>query len=523
MDHATNGWRLRRATSPRSLPGANGLRWGPDGLLYNASAYGSTLSRLNVDTSELEILSSYDPAESVSPDDLAFDSTGRLFLTECMDARVVVFESGRSRVVQDGLPGVNGIAISDDRIFVDEFLAAGRLLEIFRDDRQPIVLAQNLPGPNGMCVGPDRMIYFSMVFTGEIGRIPIDGGSVEVFVGGLAFPGSVRCGPDRMLYVSEGGNGHITRIDPSTRDVATVAFCPPGIDNLDLDPSGRIFASYYIDGRIIEATGGDTWREIVAPGLMAPYGVACLGDVVHIADGLGAAKMDADGTIARIGKFTDPGFPGYVRGLARGQDGRLLATTSEGRLAHYDPESVESELIVDGLEEPSGVAAEDDGSVVVAESSAGRVCAIRPDGSRSVIVEGFPRPVDVDVAADGCVYVSDEARGEIVRIAPDGAASTLVSGLTHPQGLTSARGSLFIIDVGTRSLVQVPLAGGNRQVIATDLPVGVEGGGLRKTLNGLPEMIPGPVAEFAGIAADRHGRLHLAGDATGVILTLEPA
>ena len=190
----------------------------------------------------------------------------------------------------------------------------------------------------------------------------------------------------------QGGNGHITRIDPSTRDVATVAFCPPGIDNLDLDPSGRIFVSYYIDGRIIEATAATRGGRFVAPGLMAPYGVACLGDVVHIADGLGAAKMEADGTIARIGKFTDPGFPGYVRGLASGEDGRLLATTSEGRLAHYDPESVESELIVDGLEEPSGAAAVDDGSVVVAESSAGRVCAIRPDGSRSVIVEDSPDP-----------------------------------------------------------------------------------------------------------------------------------
>jgi hypothetical protein len=52
--------------------------------------------------------------------------------------------------------------------------------------------------------------------------------------------------------------------------------------------------------------------------------------------------------------------------------------------------------------------------------------------------------------------------------------------------------------------------------------VGVDGGGLRKTLNGLPEMIPGPVAEFAGIAADRLGRLHVAGAATGPILVFEP-
>jgi sugar lactone lactonase YvrE len=521
--NVVSGWRLRNATSPRGLPGANGLRWGPDGLLYNASAYGSTLSRVDVDTGELEILSSQRPDESVTPDDLAFDSTGALFLTECMDARVVGFENGRPRVVQDGLPGVNGIAIFEDRIFVDQFLPAGRVLEIFRDDREPIVLAANLPGPNGMCVGSDRSIYFALVFTGEMGRLPVDGGPVEVFADGLSYPGSVRCGPDEMLYVSEGGNGQITRIDPRTGARATVAQCPPGMDNLDLDPSGRLFVSYYIDGLILEATGGDAWREIVPAGLMAPYGVACLGDAVHIADGLGAAKLGPDGTVVRMGKFTDPGFPGYVRGLANGRDGRLLATTSEGRLARYDPDAVESEVIVEGLKEPSGVTALDDGSVAVVESSAGRVTAIRADGSRVVIAEGLARPVDVESPGDGCLYISDEVRSEVIRIASDGTRSAFVSGLTHPQGLASAGGNIFVVDVGTKELVQAPLAGGSRRVIATELPVGVPDGGLRKTLNGLPEMIPGPVAEFAGIACDSRGRLHVGGDATGVVLVLEPA
>jgi hypothetical protein len=51
--------------------------------------------------------------------------------------------------------------------------------------------------------------------------------------------------------------------------------------------------------------------------------------------------------------------------------------------------------------------------------------------------------------------------------------------------------------------------------------VGVPGGGLRKVLNGLPEMIPGPVAEFAGITTDGLGRIYVAGDANGSILVLE--
>jgi hypothetical protein len=73
-----------------------------------------------------------------------------------------------------------------------------------------------------------------------------------------------------------------------------------------------------------------------------------------------------------------------------------------------------------------------------------------------------------------------------------------MTGLTHPHGLTSAHGSLFIVDVGTRSLVQVPLAGGDHEVIAVELPVGVNGGGLRKTLNGLRKSSPAPSPSSRG-------------------------
>jgi sugar lactone lactonase YvrE len=520
-DANVGSWSLTSTSAARTLPGANGLRFGPDGLLYNASAYGSTLSRLDVDSGHLEILSHDDPDRSVTPDDLAFDANGTLLLTECMDARVVAFEAGRPRVVQRGVVGANGIATYADRIFVSEFLPQGRVLEIFLDDRPPVVLAEALPGPNGMCVADDRRIYVASVFTGEVLRVPIDGGPVDVAARGLASPGSVRGGPDGMLYISEGGSGAVTMLDPLRQTVATVAQGPPGIDSLDLDPSGRIFVSYYIDGRVLELFRDGGHREILGPGLLAPYGLAFLNGDVHVADGLGAAVITEGGAVERRGKFTDPGFPGYLRGLADARDRRLLATTSEGRIARYDPDRVECEILADGLSEPSGVAAMADGSVVVAESSAGRVSSVGADGSRRALIEGMVRPMGVAATAEGHLYVTDEEAGEVVELAPDGRRSVLASGLTHPQGLVVTGHGLIVVDVGSKELVLVSRVDGNKHVIANDLPVGVPGGARRKTLNGLPEMIPGPVSEFAGVTTDDVGRVHVAGDAIGAVLVFE--
>jgi hypothetical protein len=60
-------------------------------------------------------------------------------------------------------------------------------------------------------------------------------------------------------------------------------------------------------------------------------------------------------------------------------------------------------------------------------------------------------------------------------------------------------------------------------VIAEGLPVGTSGGGVRETLNGLPDVIPGPISPFAGVDSDAEGRLYVAGDAAGVVVVLERA
>lgn len=515
-------WRLARMTQPRGLASANGLRIGPEGALYVVSAFGSEIARLDPDAGTFSIVSPRGDGIA-SPDDLAFDSSGLMFVTECMDARVSALDSrGQTRIVADELPGANGITVSKDRIFITECRPSGRLLEVFDDGRRPSLMAENLALPNGMCVGPDERIYFVQVYSGEIVRMPVDGGAREVFASGLEVPSSVRLGPDGWIWCSQGHTGEVTRLDPASGQRETAAQARPGIDNLDISPDGRLFLSYYIDGQVIEVSAENGTRELVPAGLLAPYGLAWLDGTLHVADGMKSATVARTGEVEVGGKFTDEGFPGYVIG-ASACGALLCVTTTDGRVSLYDPSAGRSEVLVEGLHEPVGIAALPDGVAVAAEAGRGRVVEVRADGSIAVLAQNLGRPVGVAVAPDGSCFVSDEKDGKVLRITQAGDVMVVRGDLQHPHGLAVHEDTVYVLEAGAQNLLALPVAGGGGESIASDLPVGAGGGKVHAPLGGLPELVPGPMSPFAGLAADPEGCLYVGADAVGAVLVLEPA
>jgi sugar lactone lactonase YvrE len=283
-------WQVIGRAPARAIGGANGLRLGPDGALYNASAFGNQVSRIDPDSGEVTIVSPRGGA-IVSPDDLAFDSDGVLYVAECMDARVTALRDGVATVVADDVLGANGITVFEDRIFVGQFIPGGSVREVYRDDRPARVLAEGIDGPNGLTVGPDRLLYTALPFAGQVARVSIDGGEVETVLDGLAAPCSCRTGADGRIYIGLGGTGEVLAFDPATSATETVAHGRPGMDNLDVTADGRIFVSYYIDGAVDELLPDGGSREIVAPGLMAPYGLAATSAGPRTRSGHSAATM----------------------------------------------------------------------------------------------------------------------------------------------------------------------------------------------------------------------------------------
>lgn len=512
-------WQVLGRTPARPIGGANGLRLGPDGALYNASAFGNQVSRIDPDTGEVSVVAPRGSA-IVSPDDLAFDSDGVLYVAECMDARVTALHDGVYTVVADDVLGANGITVFEDRIFVGQFIPGGSIHEVYRDDRPARLVAEDINGPNGLTIGSDRLLYTALPFAGQVVRMPIEGGAVEIVLDGLAAPCSCRTGTDGRIYVGLGGSGEVLAFDPETSTTETVGHGRPGMDNLDVTTDGRLFASYYIDGAVYELLPDGGSREIVAPGLMAPYGLAVTTAGLCIADGFGAATVTAGLTLVRTEKITDPGFPGYVRGLCASADrAAMFVTNTLGMVTRHAAGSWTSpETWAEGLGECTGVAPWGDG-VVVADSGGGRVLGLPRAGETVELATGLERPSDVAVGTDGSIYVSDEARGTVDVVRPDGVRTVFADDLRIPQGVAVHSDGLVVCEVGRRRLVWLPFDGSERRIVADDLPVG-ENGTLRPTVNGLPMMVPGPIAPFAGVEVDEDGTIYVAADQEGSIVVL---
>ncbi|MEV6041593.1 hypothetical protein AB0L65_61570 [Nonomuraea sp. NPDC052116] len=514
----------RRTAEPlvRASPlwGSNGMAFGPDGRLYVAQFLAGQISAVDLATGDVEVVVPPD-GPLHSPDDLAFDSDGAMYVTDLVPGRVWRRgPTGNFTLVTGELTAPNGIACVGTRVFANEMIPGGRLLELSPAGDEPTVLTAGLAMGNAMQLGPDGQLYYPHMLTGEVFRIPLDGGEPELVAADVRDPVAVRF--DRagaLLVLARGASGIVTRVDlAGTGDRSEIVSELNALDNAAFDADNRMFVSSYAHGGVAElATDGRT-RQIVPRGLGGPFGVTIdLGGGVHVADHYRltqpADRPDEDVTTTE--QLT------FVHGIAA--DGDLLHTTSQyGHVRTYDRRSGTVRTRADGLNRPLGIAVRADGTLLVAESGAGRIVAIDHDDQVSVLAEGLGRPVDVAVDAGQRCYVSDERLAAVYRV-EHGVPVPLADGLGAPQGITVHGGTMYVVETAHRRLLAVDLATGDVEVEAGSLPV-ASAAGLTGPEPGLfiPPGLPGMPRPFAGIAATADGSLVIAANGDGSVLLLHP-
>ena len=278
------GWTLERLTPPSRMYGANGIRPGADGRLYIAELVGSRISALDPDAGSLETIS---PMGStiVSPDDLAFDALGNMYVTEFMDDRLTVRDTkGQERIVHGDLPGANGITLHNGKLYVDECRFGGRLLEFDLSGGEPRIILDDLPLPNALAPGPDGKLYYPLIGPGEVWRVDPAGGPAERVAGGIPHPSAVKFDADGNLVVTQAATGEVHRIDPRSGRDEMVANLSSAIDNLAFI-GNRLFVSHMMDGRISEVHGDGRWTDIMPGGLHNPLDLAVGSDgLLYVAD-----------------------------------------------------------------------------------------------------------------------------------------------------------------------------------------------------------------------------------------------
>jgi len=514
-----SGWTSKRLTPPSRLFGANGIRTGPDGRIYVAQVSGSQISAIDVNTGAIEAISPMG-SDIVAPDDLVFDPDGNLYATEITEGRVSVrAPNGTTRVVYGDMPVANPIAFHQGRLIAGECRVGGRVMQLDLNGGAPRVLVENVPMPNAMDVGPDGKLYFPVMGTNEIWRVSLDGGAPETVAKDLGVPDSVKFDRQGFIISTQVHSGQVLRIDPRNGARTVLANLTAGLDNSTF-VGDRLFVSN-ISGYVVEILAGGKTRDLVPDGFSWPLGLAM--DVtgsMYVADGPFSYTLRPGQERQLAGFLFSPGYPGYSRGVVAAGPGEFIVTTANGDVARYWPAKQESKMLASGFDQLYGVALAPAGVVIFAEQGTGRVLSV-PSGTTGkveTLATGLRKPSGVAVAADGTGFVSESAAGRVVKLSRGGVEPVL-DGLSKPQGILVRDEMLYVVDAGSKELIQYNLTNGTRRVIASGLPVGAPPGVTPKVLGPIGTM-SGPMGPFAGITAGADGTLYVSGDAEGSVLAI---
>jgi sugar lactone lactonase YvrE len=510
--------------SGAAISGANGLHFGPDGLLYVASVIGSEIVVLDPKTGEVKRRIRQGVK---NPDDVAFNRDGDLYWTSILSGEVTGLRPDGSLVTAARLtPGTNPITFSPEgRLFVSQCFFDDKLYEVDPQGvNEPRLISDQLGpgcGLNGMDWGPDGRLYGPRWFRGEVVSFDVDTREMRVEAKGFRVPAAVKFDSHGTLHVLDTAEGAVLRISGGGRE--KVASLSPGLDNLAFDQQDRLFVSSFVDGFVarVEADGSHT--------LLTPSGLAHPGGLTlrDVGDGLEVVVADLQavrGFDAATGESTfvhrnvfGVGELGSVTHIATDGENLLLTSWLGGTVKLWDP-ALEKIVESHGELATPVSALRYGGRIVVAEHGKGRVIAIGPAGSKQpeVIASGLPAATGLAVR-DGDLFVSDRLRGEVLRIARAGsrlqAPEVVASNLSAPEGLAATEDGFLVVEADSGRIIEIGADGTRGKVnpIATTSP-----GTAAPTAAQPPSMI------FNGVAVSPDGVVFATDETRRQLVRIEP-
>src|SRR5690349_16291886 len=259
----------------------------------------------------------------------------------------------------------------------------------------------------------------------------------------------LRTGPDGRIYIAQVTGSQISALDVETGLLDTVSAKGGDIvapDDIAFDPSGNLYATEVMDGRVsMREAGGNT--RVLRDDLPCANGITVHQGRLFInecRDGGRLMELDGTGSIVRVLADNLPS----PNAMEVGPDGMLyypLMTANE--IWRIDPNGGVPQRVVGGLGVPDAVKFDPEGFIVSTQVASGRVLRIDPrDGSQTVLAQLTPGLDNLTFVGER-LFVSNFT-GEIAEILPGGETSTVLpGGLNWPLDLALGDdGNLYVAD-----------------------------------------------------------------------------
>jgi hypothetical protein len=253
----------------------------------------------------------------------------------------------------------------------------------------------------------------------------------------------------------------------------------PGLDNLAFADEHTMYVSSFVTGAIfrIGLDHGDS--EVLSdPGLITANGLSQTSDgKLLVSDRLSVVEVDQSGSLRRVACLpVDMQFAiaGAVMAEAAGperlpQSGNVLCVlTVDGRLMlRHSGEHSFRELSIAGVLDAATCIALLGSLLLVGVGS--DVLAVEPSGVvRRSIATGMR--VSAVASCDESVVVCERGTGTVALF--DRGTATVWTGFADPAAVALTADAAFVAEEGSRRVVRVARATGERTVVATEMPFG---------------------------------------------------
>ena len=332
------------------------------------------------------------------------------------------------------------------------------------------------------CDDPEPGMICGLAGTGEYG-FNRDGKPAEE--SDLYLPSAVRRGPDGLIYVMDFNNQRLRVIDEdgTMRTVVGSGFHAladpdlPAVDSplenpIDFDflPDGRLVFVSYHDPRVIVVDEGELeviagTTELGVRGDEGDFGPPLLAQLIQ-PDGI---TVDEEGAI-----YVSDSMANRVRVI---RDDIIQTVAGNGDAAYAGDGGPGTEA---SLSWPTALEFDDDGNLLIADARNHVVRSLAPDGTITTIAgtgtrglagDGGPaieaelnEPTGLAVAEDGTIYVSDRGNFRIRAISPDGVIDTIAG--TGEEGYSGDGGPALEAELGY--VARVALDTDGRQLLVAD-------------------------------------------------------
>ena len=486
----------------------NGISFAPDGTLYVANVFGSTITQIDPESGE--ILSRLTAADNVFyPDDVFVAGDGTIYWTEIALGNVFKKPVGERAFpllpglfVTPGLNSANPLVLTDEA--VPRLFAAGcyggddnSFVEIDPDldgDGVSAGITNVVFGPVDDCASngmswSEGYLYSPQPFKNEILRIDpgVAGGDPTPVTTGWPVPIGTAFDTDGNLYSLQQGDAgqgvsQVVRIDKEELDDlentdtennrTVLANIPTGwADNIAVNTAGDVYISSATDSTIAEVLDNGELRIVVPGQFQMTLGVSVIGDTVYTTHTSGIVSYDR-----KSGELIDhfrasfgvDDFPFALSSIAWG-DNLVLMSAFNGDIVLWDP--VANQPLASSLL-PGPIDAQPfEGDLIVTTASG---VIYRVDESLNVLEEVATIPNSTGLTAKGGdVWVADQFNGTILQIIDDGVTLdepvVAFDGLAGPEGLDIRHNVLYVVEGGSQTLTSIHLKSGRRKTIATEL------------------------------------------------------